>query len=205
MPFATFTPMIGHLKGTLLFKSPEYIIISTGGVGYQVELPLNTFSDLPEPGETVSLHIYTYLKENTLKLFGFLNPDEKMLFARLIEISGIGPKLALNILSRISPEGFDEVVTKGDISKLKAIPGIGRKTAERILLEMRDKWVMPAKKEVPLAPKTQEDGLMKDVVSVLINLGYQKKEALKAVQKAIKRFNTPPRLEDLIKETLRRL
>lgn len=193
--------MIGHLKGTLLFKSPAYIIISTGGVGYQVELPLNMFSDLPEPGETVSLHIYTYLKDNTLKLFGFFNPEEKMLFARLIEISGIGPKLALNILSRISPEGFDEIVTTGDISKLKAIPGIGKKTAERILLEIRDKWVMPPKKELP----TEADSLIKDVVSVLVNLGYQRKEALKAVRKAIKKFTTSPRLEDLIKETLRQL
>jgi len=197
--------MIGYLKGILLFKSPEYVIISTGGVGYQVELPLNAFSELPEPGEMVSLYIYTYLKENTLKLFGFFNPDEKMLFSKLIEVSGIGPKLALNILSRISPEGFNKIIIERDISKLKAIPGIGRKTAERILLEIKDKWIAPVKEKVPSTSKKQENGLIRDVVSVLINLGYQKKEALKAVQKALKQFTTSPRLEDLIKETLRQL
>ncbi|HDD45428.1 MAG TPA: Holliday junction branch migration protein RuvA, partial [Candidatus Desulfofervidus auxilii] len=115
--------MIGYLEGTLLFKLPYYIIILVNGVGYQVEVPLSTFSELPEKGENIKLYIHTYSKDNVLKLYGFSSLEEKELFSNLIEISGIGPKLALNILSRITPSEFSEIINNGDLRRLKAIPG----------------------------------------------------------------------------------
>jgi Holliday junction DNA helicase RuvA len=196
--------MIGYLKGHLFLKTPTSIILLANGVGYELEVSLSTFSSLPETGQEVSLYVYTYVKENALKLFGFSTFAEKRLFAKLIDISGIGPRLALNILSRISPEAFNEIVQTGDIKQLKAIPGIGRKMAQRILLELKDKWEIPIEKKGRPKEGIKSD-LIDDVVSALMNLGYQKKEALTAVQKAMAHFNSPPSLEDLIKETLRQL
>ncbi len=207
--------MIGYLKGKLFLKTPTFIIILTNGVGYELEVSLNTFSQLPEVGTELCLYVHTYVKENVLKLFGFSSLEEKRLFSKLIDISGIGPKLALNILSRISPETFGEIVRSGDFTLLKAIPGIGRKTAQRILLEIKDKWAPP---ESPISlPETEFPkgtgraeadirlALIDDVVSALVNLGYQKREALSAAQKAWAKFNSIPSLEALIKETLRQL
>ncbi|MDL1955910.1 MAG: Holliday junction branch migration protein RuvA [Candidatus Desulfofervidus auxilii] len=195
--------MIGYLEGTLLFKLPYYIIILVNGVGYQVEVPLSTFSELPEKGENIKLYIHTYSKDNVLKLYGFSSLEEKELFSTLIEISGIGPKLALNILSRITPSEFSEIINNGDLRRLKAIPGIGQKAAQRIWLELKDKHkVLP--KVIP-TEKKKEEALKEDAISALINLGYQRQEALKAVEKALNKFSQLPRLEDLIKETLRQL
>jgi Holliday junction DNA helicase RuvA len=195
--------MIGYLEGTLFLKLPHYIVVLINGVGYQIEVSLSTFTDLPLPGEKVQLHVYTYLKENLLKLYGFFSQEEKNLFAMLIGVSGIGPKLALNVLSRISPDEFEDVITKGDISRIKAIPGIGHKMAQRVLLELKDKW-KPEKTK--LAKEGKIDNILwENALSALLNLGYQKQEAVKALQKALKQFSAPPSLEVLIKEVLRQL
>jgi len=194
--------MIGYLEGILFLKQPQYIVILIDGVGYQIEVSLNTFSELPREGEKISLHIYTYVKDNVLKLYGFNSLEEKRLFSTLIEIPGIGPKLALNILSRISPLEFKEILDKADLKRLKAIPGIGKKAAQRIWLELKDKRITP-----PQMVQAGEKGgtLKEDAISALINLGYQRQEASKAVDKAMSKFSKLPTLEDLIKETLRQL
>ncbi|HDD35482.1 MAG TPA: Holliday junction branch migration protein RuvA [Candidatus Desulfofervidus auxilii] len=202
MSFESFISMIGYLEGILFLKQPQYIVILIDGVGYQIEVSLNTFSELPREGEKISLHIYTYVKDNVLKLYGFNSLEEKRLFSTLIEIPGIGPKLALNILSRISPLEFKEILDKADLKRLKAIPGIGKKAAQRIWLELKDKRITP-----PQMVQAGEKGgtLKEDAISALINLGYQRQEASKAVDKAMSKFSKLPTLEDLIKETLRQL
>lgn len=194
--------MIGYLQGILILKYPNYIILEANGVGYRVEIPLSTFSELPTIGEKVSLHIHTYLKENVIKLFGFLSLAEKDIFTSLIEISGIGPRLALNILSRISPEGLKVAIQTEDINKLNTVPGVGRKTAQRILLEMRDKCKGISTLEKTLTKDEQKEQLLRDAVSALINLGYQIREAKSAVNQAWEQLNHHS-LEELIKQSLR--
>ncbi len=194
--------MIGYLQGTLILKYPNYIILETNGVGYKVEIPLSTFSELPSLGERINLHIHTYLKENVIKLFGFFSLTEKEAFTSLIEISGVGPRLALNILSCISPEGLQMTIQTEDVTRLKTVPGVGRKTAQRILLEMKDKW-----KGISILGKTQtkdekREQLIKDAISALTNLGYQIKEAKNAVNQAWEKLNDYS-LEELIKQSLR--
>jgi len=195
--------MIGYLQGTLMLKYPNYVIVETNGVGYRIEIPLNTFSELPDVGERVKLHIHTYFKENAIRLFGFFSLVEKELFSSLIEISGVGPRLALNILSFISPDGLRMAIKEEDLDKLKAIPGVGHKTAQRILLEMRDRW-----KETPIGGVETKDEkkeqLIRDAVSALTNLGYQKKEAKIAVNQAWEGLSNHS-LEELIKQSLRLL
>ncbi len=194
--------MIGYLQGTLILKYPNYIILETNGVGYRVEIPLSTFSELPTIGEKVSLHIHTYLKENVIKLFGFFSLTEKEVFTSLIEISGIGPRLALNILSCISPEGLKTTIQTEDINKLNTVPGVGRKTAQRILLEMRDKWKGISILEKTLTKDEQREQLIRDAISALTNLGYQIREAKRAVNQAWEQLNHHS-LEELIKRSLR--
>ncbi len=194
--------MIGYLEGTLFLKLPNYIVVLINGVGYQIEVSLNTFSDLPQPGEKVQLHVYTYLKENLLKLYGFSSQEEKEFFAKLIGISGIGPKLALNVLSRISPSEFGDIILEADIRRLKAIPGIGHKMAQKVLLELRDTW---KKKTKSVKEEKIDDTMWNSALSALLNLGYQKQEAVSALQKALKQFSSSPSLENLIKEVLRQL
>ena len=194
--------MIGYLEGTLFLKLPDYIVVLINGVGYQVEVSLSTFSDLPQPGEKVQLHIYTYLKENLLKLYGFSSQEEKEFFAKLIGISGIGPKLALNVLSRISPSEFGDIILEADIRRLKAIPGIGHKVAQKVLLELKDSW---KKKTKSIKEEKIDDTMWNSALSALLNLGYQKQEAVNALKKALKQFSSPPRLESLLKEVLRQL
>jgi len=198
--------MIAHLTGQLFRKSPQSIIIEAGGIGYEVFVPLSTFYALPEQNEEVSLHIYTHVREDTLSLFGFSSHLERDLFMLLISVSGIGPKLAVNILSGIGPQELVQAIALGDSNRLKAIPGVGKKTAERIVLELRDKAARLGSEELhaPQIPSMPDDSLSADALSALINLGYSANAAKKAVDKARQTVNNES-LESLIKEALRLL
>lgn len=199
--------MIGHLKGHLFRKSTDSLIIDTGGIGYEVIVPLSTFYALPEEEEGVSLHIYTHVREDALLLFGFHTKLEKNLFLMLIAVSGIGPKLAVNILSGIGPEELLEAMARGDALRLQSIPGVGKKTSERIVLELKDRALKSlGDKEMVSVPVTdEEDGTLKDdALSALTNLGYQSKAAKRALEK-VYRSGDAMTLEALIKKALKEL
>ncbi len=169
--------MIAHLRGRVLAKHPNQVIVETGGVGYDVAISVPTFSDLPAIGSEVALHIHTHVREDALALYGFLRPSEKQLFERLLSVSGIGPKLAITILSGMPADEMVAAIRSNDIAKLTRIPGIGRKTAERMVLELRDKLQSFA--EVPSAPPVSP--MEEDVISALVNLGYQRAAAERAL------------------------
>lgn len=172
--------MIARIAGRLLEKHPSRVIVDVNGVGYDVQIPLSTFYNLGEPGGDVALRVHTHVREDALALFGFATPLELQLFERLIGISGVGPKLALAVLSGIEPPELVGAIRAQDVGRLTKIPGIGKKTAERISLELRDK--LPA--SIALAGEASPaagDGLRDDVISALLNLGYQRPAAEKAV------------------------
>jgi len=197
--------MIAYLSGTLLAKAPQSVIIDNGGIGYEVTVPLSTFYTLPEKDGKVSLHIYTHVREDALMLFGFYTPLEKEIFTMLISVSGIGPKLATNILSGIGPEELLAAMARGDTARMQSIPGIGKKTSERIALELRDKAMKLKGTLEPLASQVllpEEKGMLDDAASALVNLGYSAKLARDAVEKARTRLETF-NLQLLIKEALK--
>lgn len=169
--------MIAHLRGKLLAKRPNQIVIETGGVGYGVAISVPTFSELPASGSDVSLHIYTHVREDVIALYGFLHPAEKELFEKLMTVSGIGAKLAITILSGMAADEMAAAIRANDVGRLTKIPGIGRKTAERMVLELRDK--LPVKEPAATVPSVSV--LEEDVLSALVNLGYQRPAAQKAL------------------------
>ena len=197
--------MIASLRGTLVDKTPNRVIVDVAGVGYDVQVPLSTFYVLGDSGSTVSLRIHTHVREDALALFGFASAIELDLFERLIAISGIGPKLALAVLSGIEPGDLIKAIRLQDVARLTAIPGIGKKTAERIGLEMKDR--LPAAVQPPgPAPASASPGeqLRDDLLSALMNLGYQRQPAEKALGKVLDA--TPDAsFEDALKGTLRHL
>ena len=199
--------MIAHIRGFLHFKSPEYLVIDVDGIGYQVHVPLSTFYDLPQVGSTVSLHIHTHVREDALQLYGFQLPEEKALFILLISISGIGPRLAVNILSGISPAELVESLGQNNLARLISIPGVGRKTAERIMVELRDKVSsLSPGHDVTVAVKTAaNEAMIEDALSALLNLGYKKGVAQRAIENARRRLEGEITLESLLKESLRAL
>jgi len=186
--------MIGSLRGKLLVKRPDEVIVEVGGVGYQVSMGLNTLSGLPEEGREVFLHIYTHVREDLIQLYGFSTEDEKRVFTTLLGISGIGPKVALSIISSIPHDEFLKAVESEDIALITRVPGLGKKTAHRLVLELRGK--LP-KKEQP------RDRAFEDALSALVNLGYKKTDALSAVEKAYNKGYLD--LERLVKESLKQL
>ena len=192
--------MIAHLKGTLIQKTPNLVIIDTGGVGYAAAIPLSTYTRLGEVGDTAELHIYTHLTDSSLSLFGFATEAEKDLFLKLISISGIGPKLGLNILSGIGPSDLEEAVRSNDIARLSLIPGIGKKTALRVALELAPKL---EKKEKILAGRSSRE--TEDLLSALTNLGFRRKEVEPVVEEVIKKYTAAAGIEKLLRECLRRL
>ena len=194
--------MIAHLKGQLSYKSPEYTIVDVNGVGYQVFIPLSTYYALPKQGETVSLRVFTRVREDELKLFGFLTEEEQTIFQKLITINKVGPKLALGILSGMSPADLLSTVMNNDSARLSAIPGVGKKTAERLTLEMKDKLADLAI-EIDHRPETEtKKGFYDDALSALVNLGYKKPEAEKALKTIYNQNGKDAGLEELIKESL---
>ncbi|HEV3483790.1 MAG TPA: Holliday junction branch migration protein RuvA [Vicinamibacterales bacterium] len=197
--------MIAWLSGVLLEKNPSRIIVDVSGVGYSVQVPLSTFYGLGDSGASVSLRIHTHVREDVIALYGFATPLEQELFERLIAISGVGPKLALAVLSGIEPAELIKAVRVQDVARLTAIPGVGKKTAERIGLELKDR--LPAalqavgQAQIDAAPGDQ---LRDDLLSALLNLGYQRTAAEKALDKVLD-ASAAPDFEHALKQTLRAL
>ena len=194
--------MIAHLTGKLTHKSPVAIIIDVNGVGYQVFVPLSTFYALPELESKISLGIHTHMREEALKLFGFYTIDEKKIFEKLITINKVGPKLALTILSGMPPADILSTIDSNDIVKLSTIPGIGRKTAERLILEMRDKLDGLSLDFVAKKSPGPEKGLFDDALSALVNLGYKKSQAEQTLKKVYAEKVGDTSIESLIKDCL---
>jgi len=173
--------MIAFLKGVMLDRHPSGIVVDVHGVGYALQVPVSTYARLPALGAEVALHIYTQVRDDAIQLFGFAARAEKQVFERLITVNGVGPKLALSILSGLPVEALGEAIRRADHARLTAIPGVGRKTAERLVIELRDK--MP--ESAALAPAPTSAGPAEDVVSALVNLGYPAAVAEKAVQRVL--------------------
>lgn len=171
--------MIAFLRGRLLEKHPNRLVLDVHGVGYEVHVPVSSFYGLGEPGVEVSLRVHTHVREDALSLFGFVTALELQLFERLIAISGIGPRLALAVLSGIEPPDLIQAVQRGDVARLTRIPGVGKKTAERIALELKDRLAAVTVPEP--APAAGPAGLRDDLVSALVNLGYHRPAVEKAV------------------------
>ena len=194
--------MIAFLRGRILDKQPNRIVVDVNGVGYDVSVPLSTFYGLAEVGGEIALRVHTHVREDALLLFGFATRLEQDLFERLIGVSGIGPKVALAVLSGIEPPELIRAIERSDLARLTAIPGVGKKTSERIVLELKDRLprVEPAAAGERAAPLLQRD----DLLSALINLGYHRPLAEKAVEAAIKRMPDGD-FERTLKQALREL
>ena len=197
--------MIAHLKGQLIYKSPEHTVVEVNGVGYKVFTPLSTYYSLPKPGESISLRIHTRVREDELKLFGFLTKEEQTIFEKLITINKVGPKLALGILSGMSPADLLTAIKNNDAARLSAIPGVGKKTAERLALEMKDKLSDLGLEMEHRPDPSSPVGFYEDALSALVNLGYKKPQAEKALKSAYNINGPDSLLEDLIKESLNKL
>ena len=177
--------MIAHLRGNLFSKSSNGAVIDCNGVGYDVSISVQCFTRLPDEGKTVSLHVNTQVREDAIALFGFIDRDEKRLFEKLITISGVGPKLAITLLSGIEAAALATAIRAADHALLVRIPGIGKKTAERIVLELKDKLEGLAVAPVEEAPGRIAGLAVEDVISAMVNLGYTRNAAQKAVEAAI--------------------
>jgi holliday junction DNA helicase RuvA len=180
--------MIAHLRGKLLVKHPTQAIVEAAGVGYDVTISVPTFSDLPATGGEVALHIHTHVREDAIALYGFLRSSEKVLFERLISVSGIGPKLAITILSGLAADEMVSAIRSNNIAQLTRVPGIGKKTAERMVLELRDK--LPEAGPAATPAVSAMSAVEEDVLSALLNLGYQRPAAEKALAVAAKNGKT---------------
>ena len=196
--------MIAHLRGTIFEKHPNQVVIEASGVGYDVQIPISTYTSLGDIGTSVSLRIHTHVREDALLLYGFASVEEKALFERLISVSGIGPKLAITVLSGLATRDLIESIHTGDVLRLTRIPGVGKKTAERIVLELKDKLVGvdAAGKTVPAAESgISLSPLESDVLSALQNLGCGRAPAEEAVRKAKER-GAPESFEPLFRAAL---
>jgi holliday junction DNA helicase RuvA len=192
--------MIARLRGQIVRKSVQDALIDVGGVGYRVIIPLSTFYRLGADGELATLLIHTHVREDALSLFGFLTGDEQFLFERLISVSGVGPKLAINILSGIDAAELRAALRGSDVARLTRVPGVGKKTAERLVLELKDK--LPAidtatTEDLPTASGSIKD----DLLSALANLGYSRPEAERSIDRAVRAAEGAP-FEDLLRRTL---
>ena len=192
--------MIARLSGTVLEKHPMRVVVDVGGVGYDVHVPLSSFSAIGEPGTTLALRVHTHVREDALMLYGFTSQTELTVFEKLISISGIGPRLALAVLSGLPPNELVAAITRADVGQLTRIPGIGKKTAERIVLELKDKLGASA----PGEPAAAAAGPREDLLSALVNLGYHRPTAEKAVDEVLK--SAPDQqFEAALRATLKRL
>jgi holliday junction DNA helicase RuvA len=196
--------VIAHLRGTILEKQPNRVVVDVGGVGYDVAVPLSTFYGLAGVGGPVSLRVHTHVREDAIALFGFATPLELELFEKLIGISGIGPKVGLAVLSGIEPVELIGAIERGDLARLTAIPGVGKKTSERIVLELKDRLpktvAVAAASVVPDVPVLRDD-----LLSALINLGYHRPLAEKAVDAALRAAGRDAGFERTLKQALREL
>ena len=192
--------MIARLNGKVLEKHPNRVIVDVNGVGYDVQVPLSTFYGVGEPGTALSLRIHTHVREDQLALYGFAADLELIMFEKLIAVSGIGPKLALSVLSGIEPRDLAGAIQRNDLARLTAIPGVGKKTAERICVELRDR--LP--KTIDAAPASPADSMRDDLISALSNLGYHRQAIDKVIDK-LPDSKDEPRFEDVLRAALKDL
>jgi Holliday junction DNA helicase RuvA len=197
--------MIGSLEGKLLRKTPDYILIDVHGVGYLVHVPLSTFYDLPDIGQAVSLNIHTHVREDVIQLFGFRKLEEKEIFLHLITVNGVGPRLAMGILSGIGAEELRQAVLRQDPHRFKKIPGVGQKIAQRLVLELHDRLKLKKDSEVESTLPATEGDSYSDAFSALLNLGYKPAEAERAMKKVQQQLGDGLPVERLLKEALRTL
>jgi Holliday junction DNA helicase RuvA len=201
--------VIARLEGRLLEQHPTRVLIDVGGVGYEVHIPLSTFTELPDPGKPVALHIHTHARDGSLQLFGFASAAERAAFECLLRASRVGPRLAQTVLSGISPRALLEAIRAGDLAALRAVPGIGTKLAERILVELRDRVVelAAAVGDAAAPPRTAApgDAARGETLSALLNLGYPRAEAERALSEAVCEAGPDAPLETLVRASLRRL
>jgi holliday junction DNA helicase RuvA len=198
--------MIALLAGKIAHKGISHIVVDTQGVGYRVFIPLTTFYELPEAGENVTLHIHTSVKEDAINLFGFYTLQERDLFQLMISVSGIGPKVAMNILSGISAAELLEAISGGNLGKLITIPGIGKKMAERLILELKEKAIkkMAADQSPVMDVRQQQSAMIReDVLSALVNLGYKANAARDALDKVTHDAEEEPAMDELLKKALK--
>jgi Holliday junction DNA helicase RuvA len=195
--------MIAFLRGRVLEKSPNRLIVDIGGVGYDVSVPLSTFYTAGDPGAEISLRVHTHVREDQIALFGFASALELAVFERLIAVSGIGPKLALSVLSGIESRELITAVQRGDIARLTRIPGVGKKTAERIVIELRDRLPKTIDDSVAAAEvETPENAMRGDLVSALVNLGYNRQSIDQVLEKVMRDAAT---FESALRSALREL
>jgi holliday junction DNA helicase RuvA len=197
--------MIAWLRGRVLEKHPNRLIVDVAGVGYDVAVPLSTFYTLADPGQEVTLRIHTHVREDQLALYGFSSALELVVFERLIGVSGIGPKLALAVLSGIEPRELVTAIQRGDLGRLTSIPGVGKKTAERISVELRDRLPRALEAAAGAAPPpSPADALRDDLVSALSNLGYHRQAIDKALDSVLKGVDAP-QFQTVLRATLQEL
>ena len=192
--------MFAYIRGKLILATPGSTIVENGGIGYEILTPINLVHSLSKPGSEITLHTLFVVREQSQCLYGFLQPEDKELFATLIDISGIGPKTALSLVGHLSLHAFNEAVRKKDIKTICGVPGIGKKTAERLLIEMRDKAVL--KRATTKSDDHPQGGMIKDAMRTLVNLGYSQSFAEAALKKTLDEFPDESDLASLITKTL---
>jgi holliday junction DNA helicase RuvA len=197
--------MIALISGKIVYKGISHVIVDVQGVGYRVFIPLTTFYELPEAGQTITLHVHTNVKQDAINLFGFYTDQERDLFQLMISVSGIGPKIAMNILSGIDARNLMNAISGGNVGKLVNIPGVGKKMAERLVLELKDKVVkkMMAGKTPESGIQSRADDIMEDVLSALVNLGYKNNIAKEALDNAMRSSEEKLEMDKLLKKTLK--
>lgn len=199
--------MIAHISGQLLHKSPAYIVVDVRGIGYRIFVPLTTFYELPEAGQLVALNIHTQVKQDAINLFGFHSPEERDIFQLMLAVNGIGPKLAINILSGIAAGDLINAISQGDMKRLVTIPGVGKKMAERIILELKDKVIKFAAQSAKTGARLDSayEDLRDDALSALVNLGYKNQDAKDALDRVCRDRPVDLTLDMLLKDALKLL
>ena len=199
--------MIASLTGRLAFKAPPYLVLDVHGVGYEVFIPLSTYYGLPNLSESTSLSVHTHVREDAIQLFGFLTSQEKDAFVLLTSVSGVGPKLALSVLSALPVSNLVSAIQSGDVEKLTTVPGIGNKSAGRLVLELKDKVekLHPGLASASESPRQGEDATFDDALSALVNLGYRPQDAKEALKQVKKSNAKSIVLKDMIRESLKEL
>jgi len=208
--------VIAYLEGVLREKEPTRVVLDVSGVGYEVMIPLTTFYDLPDEGKTVALRVHTHVREDAIALFGFRTARERSVFELLLRTNGVGPRLAQAILSGIAPDELVAAIEGGDVATLRGVPGVGQKTAERIVVDLRDRMAglrVPAggggtaasAAGLPPRPEAGGDARAEEVGSALVNLGYSRAQAERAVERARAELPEEASLEDLVRTALRRV
>jgi Holliday junction DNA helicase RuvA len=198
--------MIALISGKIVYKGISHVIVDVQGVGYRVFIPLTTFYELPETGQTITLHIHTNVKQDAINLFGFYTVQERDLFQLMISVSGIGPKMSMNILSGISAQELLRAISGGNLGKLVNIPGVGKKMAERLILELKEKVIKKMMlEEMPAADDQHQAGeiIMEDALSALVNLGYKNNVAKDALDKVLRSSDEELGMDQLLKKTLK--